>query len=351
MCKIRHIKNLLSVLFIGLLILMLGSLSPAEAQFYKGKTIRLVVNAAPGGSFDLHSRLLSRHIGKHIAGDPTVIVDNMPGGGGLVVANYIYKMDKPEGLTIGATNGSIFLQKALGIIPGVEFEAQKFIPLGVTFQGTDVLVLKRDTGIKNAEELINSKKPVRIGVSSPGSNLYDYPAIIKEALGLQIRLVSGYKSFADIRLAIEGGEAEGISVSWETIRRFWGPTLLKNNEIVPIVQTALTERLPDLPNVPTAMELAKTEEARQLIKHGILDPNQMLMIYLLPPATPKDRVDILRKAFDATVKDPKFLADAEKSNAEIRPIRGSELEKTIAGVLQISPSIQAKLRGIMSPKK
>lgn len=343
--------KLWSVPVIAVLGLMLCGVEPAEAEFHKGKIIRIVVGAAPGGSFDLHSRLLARHLGKHMPGNPTIAVDNMPGAGTLIAANHVYKVARPDGLTIGGFNGSLFLQEVLGINPGIEFEGRKYIPLGVTFQATDVLVLRRETGIKSLEEFMRAKRPVKIGVSAPGSNLYDYPAVIKEALGSPIQLVSGYKGFADIRLALEGGEVEGISVAWETIKAFWRETLLKNRDIVPIVQTALTERLPDLPNVPTAIESAKTEEARQLIKHGILDVAGILLTYALPPGTPKDRVETLRKAFEATVKDPEFLADAEKSKIEIKPVRGSEIERIIAGLGKLDPSVKAKLKEVLTPKK
>lgn len=336
---------------IGVLGLMLCGVEPTEAQFYKGKTIRIVVGAAPGGSFDLHSRLLARHIPKHIPGNPTIIVDNMAGAGTLIAANHVYKVATPDGLTIACFNGSLFLQEVLGINPGISFEGRKYIPLGTTFQATDVLVLRRETGIKSLEELLRAKRPVKIGVSAPGSNLYDFPAVIKEALGLPIQLVSGYKGFADIRLALESGEVEGVSVPWETIKQFWGETLLKNRDIVPIVQTALTERLPDLRNVPTAIESAKTEEARQIIKHGILDVARLLLIYALRPGTPKDRVETLGKAFEATLKDPEFLADAEKSKMEIKPARGGEIERIIAGLGKLDPSSKANLKDVLTPKK
>lgn len=341
----------LSVLVLGLLGLVLCGAKSAEAQFYKGKTIRIVVGAAPGGSFDLHSRLLARHIAKHIPGSPTIVVDNIPGAGTLIAANRVYNLEKPDGLAIGAFNGSLFLQEVVGINPGIEFEGRKYIPLGVTFQATDVLVIRKETGVKTLEEFMRAKRPVKIGVSAPGSNLYDYPALIKEALGLPIQLVSGYKGFADIRLALEGGEVEGIGVSWETIKQFWGETLLKNRDIIPIVQTALTERLPDLPDVPTAIESAKTEEARQLIRHGILDVARILLVYALRPGTPKDRVETLGKAFEATVKDPEFLADAEKSKIEIKPLRGSEIERIIAGLGKLDSSVKVKLKEILAPKK
>jgi len=344
-------RVLLSVLVIGLLGLTLGRLEPAEGQFYKGKTIRIVVGAAPGGSFDLHARLLARHIAKHIPGNPTIIVDNMPGAGQLIAANHVYKLARPDGLTIGSFTGGLFLQEVLGINPGIEFEGIKYIPLGVTFQATDVLVLRKETGIKSLEELMRAKRPVKIGVSAPGSNLYDNPAIMKEALGLPIQLVSGYKGFADIRLAVEGGEVDGISVSWETIKQFWGETLLKNRDIIPIAQTALTERLPELPNVPTAMESAKTEEARQLIKHGVVDVARILGVYALRPGTSKDRIETLRKAFETTVKDPEILADAEKSKIEIKPLRGGEVERIIAGLGKMDPSVKVKLKEILAPKK
>ncbi|MBI2361735.1 MAG: hypothetical protein HYV04_22960 [Deltaproteobacteria bacterium] len=324
-------------------------MEPAEAQFFKGKTIRIVVGAAPGGAFDLHSRILSRHMGKHIPGNPTVIIQNMPGAGTLVAANNVYKVSTPDGLTVGAFNGGVFLQEVLAINPGIEFEGRKWIGLGVTLQGDDVLLLRKETGIKSLEELMRAKTPVKIGASSPGSNLYDFPAILKEALGLPIRIASGYKGFADIRLAVAGGEVDGTSVPWTGIKPFWGERL--GGDFTPIVQTALTKRLPDLPDVPTALDLAKTEEARELIQHGIINVSRLLMVYALRPGTPKDRVETLRKAFDATVKDPDYLEDAKKSKAVINPLRGSEVENIIADLWKMDPSVKAKLKEVLAAKK
>jgi len=341
-------KKLLSVSVIGVLGLMLSGLEPAEAEFYKDKTIRIVVGAAPGGAFDLHSRILSRHMGKHIPGNPTIVLHNMPGAGTLVAANYVYRVPKPDGLTIGAFNGGVFLQEVLGINPGIQFEGRKWIALGVTLQGDDVLLLRKETGIKSLEELMRAKTPVKIGASSPGSNLYDFPAILKEALGLPIRIASGYKGFADIRLAVEGGEVDGTSVPWTGIKPFWGERL---GDFVPIVQTALRKRLPDLPDIPTALELAKTKEARELIQHGIIDVSGLLMVYALRPGTPKDRVETLRKAFDAAVKDPEYLEDAKKSKAVINPLRGAEVERIISELWQVDPSPKAKLKKVLAPKK
>jgi tripartite-type tricarboxylate transporter receptor subunit TctC len=192
------------------------------------------------------------------------------------------------------------------------------------------------------------KTPVRIGASSPGSNLYDFPAILKEALGLPIRIASGYKGFADIRLAVEGGEVDGTSVPWTGIRPFWGD---KVGDFVPIVQTALSKRLPDLPDVPTALEVAKTEEARELIQHGIIGVSQLLMVYALRPGTPKDRVEALRKAFETTLKDPEYLEDAKKSKVVINRLSGDEVETIIGSLWKGSPSVRTKLREVLAAKK
>ena len=180
--------------------------SPTLAQeFYKGKTIRLIVATTPGGGFDAYSRAIARHIPKHIPGNPTIIVENMPGAGMLIGTNYIYKQAKPDGLTIGNWIGTLVLGQITGR-KGVEFDARKFEYVGAPVKNHDLCLMTRTSGVTSAEKWIASKAPVKLGATPPGSTPFDVAAILKEATGLPMQLVSGYKGTADIRVAVDSGE-------------------------------------------------------------------------------------------------------------------------------------------------
>ena len=182
----------------------------AQESFYKGKTVRIVVGFAAGGGFDTYSRAISRHMGRHIPGNPTIIVDNMTGAGSLIAANHVYKVAKPDGLTIGHFIGGLFMQQ-LQERPGIEFDARKFEYIGVPVRDNPVCVFSKASGITSMDKWASSKVPVKMGGTAPGSNTDDVPKILKAALGLPVQLVSGYKGTADIRLAIESGELAGVA--------------------------------------------------------------------------------------------------------------------------------------------
>lgn len=316
-------------------------------ELYKGKTIHIIVGFTAGGGFDLYSRAIARHIGKHIPGNPAVIVENMTGAGSLIAANHIYKVAKPDGFTIGHFIGGLFMQQLLGK-PGIEFDARKFEFIGVPVKDNPVCALTKASGITSMERWMASTVPVKLGATAPGSNTDDIPRILKAALGLPIQLVSGYKGTADMRLAAESGELAGGCWSWDAMRVMWGKGL-KSGEAVVVLQT-LTQPHPDLPKVPLAIEFAKTKEARQLIQTGIHDINAIIRPYALPPGTPKERVRILRKAFMDTLKDPDFLTEATKSNLGLDPLTGEELESTVAGLFKLNPALVAKLKEVLGAK-
>jgi tripartite-type tricarboxylate transporter receptor subunit TctC len=321
------------------------SQSVADAQeFYKGKTIRIVVGFPAGGGFDTYSRIIARHIHKHIPGDPTVIVDNVTGAGSLIAANTVYKATKPDGLTIGNFIGNLIMQQLLGGT-GIEFDARKFEWLGVPVKDHVVCALTRASGITSVERWMAAKVPVKLGGSAPGTTNDDSAKVLKAALGLPIQLVTGYKGTAPIRLAADSGEIAGSCWAWESIKVTWRKGLDAGE--VNIVLQAVPKAHHDLPKVPVAIELAKTDEGRKLIQAGIHDTSAITRPYALPPGTPKDRVQILRNAFMETMKDKEFLAEAEKSKLDVDPVSGEETEKIIAGLFQLDPAMVAKLSEIL----
>jgi len=329
------------------LTLTLGVAHAAADDFYKGKTVRIIVGFSPGGGFDTYARAISRHMHRHIPGNPTILVENMTGAGSLIAANHVFKVAKPDGLTIGHFIGGLFMQQLHGR-PGIEFDARKFEYVGTPIDDKPVCALTKASGITSVDKWAAAKTPVKLGGTAPGSNTDDIPKILRAAIGLPVQLVSGYKGTSDIRLAAESGELAGGCWGWDSIRATWRQGIESGDAVV-VLQT-LPKAHPELAKVPLAINLAKSEEARQLIQAGIHDVSAVIRPYVLSPGTPKDRVQTVRKAFMDTMKDREFLADAEKSKLDIEPLSGEELERTVAGLFKLSPVIVAKLKEALEAK-
>jgi tripartite-type tricarboxylate transporter receptor subunit TctC len=314
-------------------------------EFYRGKSVRIVVGFSAGGGFDTYARAIARHLSKHIPGNPSIVVENMTGAGSLIAANHVYKVAKPDGLTIGHFIGGFFLGQVLGQ-PGIEFDARKFEFIGAPVSDHVVCALTKASGITSVEKWMASKTPVKMGGLAPGTSTPDNATrILKAALGLPIQLVTGYKGTADVRLAADGGELAGGCWGWDSISVTWRKAL-DNGDVVVILQ-ANRKTHPDLPNVPQAIKLAKTEESRRMIDVGIHGDSDIVRTYTLPPGTPKDRVQILRKAFEATLKDPEFAVDAKKSRLNIDPVAPDEIERDIAGLFKLDPALVSKLKEVL----
>jgi tripartite-type tricarboxylate transporter receptor subunit TctC len=316
----------------------------AQSKFFDGKTVRIVVGFSAGGGYDTYSRAIARHLGRHIPGKPTIIVENMPGAGSLIAANHLYKVAKPDGLTIGNFAGGLVLAQVLGQ-PGIEFDARKLAWLGVPARETCVCALTRASGVTSVETWMAAKKPVKLGGTGVGASTDDVPRVLAATLNLPIQLVRGYKGTADIRLAAESGELAGGCWQWESIKATWRQGL-DSGEVAVLLQVS-PKPLPDLPSVPLAPSLAKTEEARQLIHAGIIVPSEIGRLYALPPGTPADRVQTLRAAFVETMRDPEFVADTKRSKLEIDPINGEALTRVVQDLFNLDPAIAAKLKGIL----
>jgi tripartite-type tricarboxylate transporter receptor subunit TctC len=314
----------------------------AQAQmYYQGKTVRIIVGLAPGGGFDTYARVIGRHIGRHIPGNPTVIVDNMTGAGGIVMMNYLYKVAKPDGLTLGHFNGAVILGQVLGQ-QGIEFDARKYEYLGAAVKEDVVCSLTKASGITDIEKWRAAKTPVKLGGVAPGQTPDNSARILKAALGLPVQVVSGYKGTSQIRLAAESGEIAGACFSWESMRVTWRKAL-ESGEAFPVIQI-VGKAFPDLAKVPLAIDLAKTNEARSLILAGVQNSSAFARPFALPPGTPKDRVQVLHQAFLSTLKDPAFLAETQKANLSIDPITGAEMSRLVSEVFALDPATRAKLK-------
>ena len=331
---------------LGLMVLVAITCAAASAQddFYRGKTIRIVVGYSAGGGFDTYSRAIARHLAKHIPGKPAVIVENMPGAAGLVAANSIYRAGRPDGLTIVNFQGTQVMSQILGR-DGVEFDARKYEWLGAPTRENAVCALTRASGVTTVQQWAASTTPVKLGSVAPGGATHDVPRVLQAALGLPIHLVRGYKGTAEIRLAAQSGEVSGGCWPWESLRPTWRQAL-EAGEATVVLQVT-DKPLPDLPGVPLALGLAKTDEARQLIRSGIIVPTTVSRVYAMPPATPADRVRLLRAAFLKTLADPEFVADARQAQLDIDPISGEEVTRLIGELFKMSPAVLAKLKELL----
>ncbi len=319
---------------------------PAE-EFYKGKTIRFVVGFSPGAGFDAYSRAIARHIGKHIPGHPSTIVENMSGAGSLIAANYLYAKAKPDGLTVGNWIGGLVLQQLLGR-PGIQFDARRFEWVGIPISDHPICALTKASGISSVVQWASATEQVKLGATAPGAASADIPRLLREALELPIQIVEGYKGMADIRLAIEAGEIAGSCLAWESVKGTWR-TNTESGQVIPVLQIN-PRRHPDLEAVPNAIELVKSEGKRRLVEVGIQNPAAIARSYSLPPGTPKDRVKLLQNAFMATMKDPAFLAEARRAHLDIDPRSGEEVERIVAGFFRVDPTVLATLREILVPR-
>ena len=316
----------------------------AQDSYYRGKVLRIIVGFPPGGGYDTYTRLLARHWGKHIPGNPTIVVDNMSGAGSMISANYLYKVAKPDGLTVGHFIGGLFLQQLLGK-PGIEFDARRFEYIGAPAQDVFLIGVSKASGIASVQQWLASKTVIKFGGSGFGAGTDDIPALVREVMGLPLQLVAGYKGTADIRLAFNNGEIHGVANSWQSIRSTWRNEL-ESGQLNIILHVALKAH-PDLTKYPLAGEMVKNEDGRKLIQAVTQVHGASVRPYVLPPNTPKDRVQMLRKAFSDTMKDESLLTEAQKANIDINPVYGEELAKSVQGVLQLESGLVGKLKEIL----
>jgi tripartite-type tricarboxylate transporter receptor subunit TctC len=328
--------------------LSLAAAHPAIAEdFYRGKVIRVIVGGSPGGGFDIYTRAMARHMGKHIPGNPSLIVENMTGAGTFIAAKYVHGSAKPDGLSIGMFNGGLILGRVLGM-KGIDIDMRELEYLGVPVQDSPVCALSKASGVTNMEQWAASKTPIKLGGLSPGNSTSDVARIIQAALNLPVQLVEGYKGTNEIRLAVDAGELHGACWAWETLKTAWAKAIPAGE--VNVVLQVTNKKLLELPNAPLALDLAKTEEAKTLLRAGAIDPAAVVRIYVSTPRTPNDRLQMLRTAFAKTLTDPEFVAEAKKANLDINPLTGEEVKKLVDDLFKLNPATKAKLISTLIPK-
>ena len=329
---------------VGIVLLFFSASGLAQESYYRGKSIRIIVGGSAGGGYDTYTRAIARHLAKHVPGNPTFVVENMTGAGSLIAANHVYKVARPDGLTIGHFIGGLILQHVLGK-PGIEFDGRKFEHLGVPAQDTTTVGITKASGVGGIDSWLSTKTTLKFGGVGPGAATDDIAKIVRATVGVPIQLVSGYKGTADIKLAVNSGELHGLVNSWESFKSGWVKEIETGSVLV--VLQMLPQRHPDLPNVPAIMDYVKNEDDRKIVQAGAFDYAAIARPYVFPPGTPKDRVQALRKGLADTYKDPEFLADAKKARLDMAPLTGEEMKKIVDRTYQLDKKLVAKLKEIL----
>ena len=337
-------KRWIPVISVLAVLMLFAAANLYAAPFYEGKIVRVTVGFSAGGGFDLWARVVARHLGRNIPGNPTVIVENITGAGGLIQTNKLFKATKPDGLTIGHINGGLILGQMLGQ-PGYDFDSQKFIYIGAANKENTVFVFGKKSGITSADKWRTSSVPVKVGGLVPGNFIDNCDRVMKDVLGFPTQIITGYKGTADILIATESGELAGGPASWDGVKTNRKRAIEAGDMIV--VLQCVPKPLKELPNVPKMIDFAKTEEQKKFVQIVIHYANDYSRPFAVPPGTPKDRVEILRKAFQETMKDKEFLAEIDKMQLTLDPTTGEELTAAVAGSAKLDQATKAKLKDIL----
>jgi tripartite-type tricarboxylate transporter receptor subunit TctC len=320
--------------------------SPAVAQedvaaFFRGKTLRLVVGIGVGSGYDINARLLARHMAAHIPGQPTIIVQNQPGAGSLTMTNALYNSGPFDGTVMGASfNGmptTPLLQPA-----GARFDPEKLNWLGSTNRETQAMYVWHTAPAQTLED--TRTKEIIMGAQAPGSTQFDYPVLAKEMFGFKFKVVTGYESTPKIHLAMESGEVHGTIANWSTLKAI-NANWIAEKKIRILAQWALTKN-PELSEIPMFLEVAKTDAERSALRL-MLARLEYGRPFFLPPNVPAGRVEALRRAFDATMKDPGYLAEADKLKIDVEPLSGEQVAALVEQVSRTPPDTVAKVRAAM----
>jgi tripartite-type tricarboxylate transporter receptor subunit TctC len=323
---------------------------PAAAQsvadFYKGKTIQMIVGVSAGGDYDLRARLLARHLSKHIPGNPKIVPQNMLGAGGLVAANWMANVAPKDGTALLAISSNLPVGQAVGL-DGVKYDVRKFSYIGNTTDSPNVINSWHTTGVTKIEQVM--EKELVVGATGRSSGSYYYPAALNAFAGTKFKIVFGYRGGADVNIAMERGEVGGrgsnLWASWVSTRPQW----LAEKKIHMLVQIALT-RHPDLKDVPLMQELVKSGLHKQVMTFISAD-TAIARSIVTTPDVPADRVAALRAAFDAAMKDPALLKEAAQAQQDISPTTGAAAQEVANSLANASPDVVAEAKKILGDGK
>jgi tripartite-type tricarboxylate transporter receptor subunit TctC len=334
---------------------ILALLAPANADdvanFYKGKRINLIVSYGPGGGYDVYARVLARHIGRHIPGNPSIVVQNMPGAGSLRGANFIYNVAPKDGTAFGTFARNIPMLGLVKTGQNVQFDPMKFTWLGSSSSLANdayVLIVRRDAKVKSVEEARRAGgPPLILGSTAEGASSDAMAVLLREWLGFNLKVIPGYTDSGVLYLAIERGEVEGRTSGLSSVRANKPDWLKPNGFARVLVVFGRATRFPDFPDAPTARELAKNADDRNLIE--ILEiPYALSRPYAAPPGVPPERAQALERAFMATQKDPAYLEEAKKVGIEISPISGADIRKRIEQIAKTPPAQLKRIESLIT---
>ena len=325
---------------LGLTLLAGAAHAQSVADFYRGKTVTVLIGVSPGGEYDLQARLVARFIGKHIPGNPNVVAQNMLGAGGLTEANYLYNIAPKDGTSFGMIQNALPILQAVGI-SGPLFSSEKFNWIGSIGATVETLAVWHTSGVKSVEEA--RQKEVVIGAVGRGGITDTFPRMMNEFAGTKFKIVVGYPGGNDVNLAMERGEVAGRNNTWSS----WKVTKPKwlSDKLISILAYE-GPKPADLVGVPSVQDLAKTVEDKQAIKliaAGTLYGRPLA----LPPGVPAERVEALRQAFVATMKDPEFIKEAEAGNIEIDPVAGQRMQEVSAELIATPAAVKARARPLI----
>jgi tripartite-type tricarboxylate transporter receptor subunit TctC len=334
--------------FVASFLAMTFALAPAHAEdvasFYRGKQIRFIVGSAPGGTYDLLARIVARHIGAHVPGNPSIIVQNQPTAGGLLMVNQLYTLGPNDGTAVGVPLNGIpaapLLQPS-----AARFAAAKLIWLGSTHSEPYVAYVWHTAPVQSLDEL--TTKPLVVGATTPGTTMNDFPALTNAILGTKFKIVPGYASTPQMNEALERGEVEGVAgFGWFALNA-QVPQWVPDKKIKIIAQFGLT-RSRILPDVPLMLDLAKSQADRQALAM-LFGRTEYGRPYFLPPGVPAERVEALRRAFDATMKDAGFMAEASKIGFAVDPLTGEQVQALVAALADTPSEVVARVRAALNP--
>lgn len=332
----------------ALIVTLVAWSAAGAAGFYEGKTVRIVVSSSPGGGYDTYARYIARHLYRHLPGEPRMIVENRPGAGGLRAGNYIYHSSRQDGTEILHIGGSSVIKQLTGM-KQVRFDARQFQYIGAPYAEATVLVVTRNSGITSLDDVLGPKaKEVALGGISVGSPNDVAAILLRDVLGAKIRLVTGYKGTSRIRLAMDSDELDGMFNGWASLNAT-SYDKLQSGEYKVLIQVS-PEPIKELGGIPSIAQLAKTDEQKRLVRLTTTVPYQYARSFLVGPKVSKERVAEIRNAFEKTMTDPKFLADAKKGRLKISPIKGTDLQSYVREFLGMPADEKAKVLGVVAGK-
>jgi tripartite-type tricarboxylate transporter receptor subunit TctC len=314
------------------------SAAQAPEQFYKGKMLDLEIGYPTGGSNDAYGRLIANHLGKHIPGAPTIVPRNVPGAGSFLAVNRVFSTLPKDGTVIGLGAPTLALDEKLGS-QGVRFKTAELNWLGRVDSLINIVMMWKTSPVKTIADA--QKIESTLSGTGAGSTVSIYPTVLNNVVGTRFKLVMGYRGSNEAMLAMERGEVEGHSTAWSAVK-VAKPDWLRDKTVTIIVQFAL-KRHPELPDIPTAVELARNDDERQVLG-AIMNASEVGTAFFTSPGVPPDRLAALRRAYDETMKDPELLAEATRIRLGVSPMTGEEVQKLVAQVSSLSPALLEKVR-------